>query len=69
MLHDDVINAITKKKFYIWAINKIEDGISILTGIQSGKRHKDGSFTKNSVFVNAMDYASFFSVKLSFYET
>jgi lon-related putative ATP-dependent protease len=50
MLRDEIISAVAGKKFSIWAIDKIEDGIAILTGIQAGKKHKNGSFTKNSVF-------------------
>ena len=37
-------------KFRIWAVDKIEDGIRILTGVPAGVCHKDGSFTKDSIF-------------------
>jgi len=50
MLNNDVIHAVKQGKFHIWAVNKIEDGIRILTGVSAGQMHKDGSFTKDSVF-------------------
>jgi len=31
-------------------VDKIDDGIRILTGVPAGQQHKDGSFTKDSVF-------------------
>jgi predicted ATP-dependent protease len=50
MLSDEVIEAVKNGKFYIWSVNKIEDGIRILTGVPAGQKHRDGSFTKDSVF-------------------
>jgi len=50
MLDDEIIEAVKKGKFTIWAVNKVEDGIRILTGVPAGQAHKDGSFTKDSIF-------------------
>ncbi len=50
MLNDEVVEAVAKGKFNIWAVNKIEEGIEILTGIPAGQMHKDGTFTKDSIF-------------------
>ncbi|AOM82922.1 Lon protease family protein [Salisediminibacterium beveridgei] len=36
MLHDDVINAVSKGDFSIWAIEHIAEGLEILMGIPSG---------------------------------
>jgi lon-related putative ATP-dependent protease len=50
MLDDEVIEAVEKGKFHIWAITRIEEGITLLTGKEAGKKRRDGSFTPGSVF-------------------
>lgn len=49
MLREDVIDAVAKRKFHIYAIETIDEGIEILTGMKAGKRMKDGSFEHGSV--------------------
>jgi lon-related putative ATP-dependent protease len=55
MLKDEVHDAVAKGKFHIWAVDTIEDGIRILTDTPAGKLHKDGTFTKDSVFAASRD--------------
>ncbi len=50
MLREDVVKAVKKKQFTIYAIDKVEEGIEILTGHHAGSRGKDGHFPKGSVF-------------------
>ncbi|HEM49388.1 MAG TPA: ATP-dependent protease, partial [Caldithrix sp.] len=50
MLNEEVIQAVKDKKFTIWSVDHIEDGIRILTGIGCGQKHKDGSYTEDSIF-------------------
>lgn len=50
MLKDEVIEAVAKGKFLIWAIDTIEDGLKILTGKRAGKRNKQGKFLKGTVY-------------------
>ncbi len=50
MLREDVTDAVKSKKFHIWAIKNIEEGIELLTGVRAGKRLKDGTFGKGTVF-------------------
>ncbi|NNE07015.1 MAG: AAA family ATPase [Gemmatimonadetes bacterium] len=50
MLHDEVVEAVRKKKFRVYAIERIEQGIEILTGVSAGTRRKNGRFPKNTVF-------------------
>jgi len=50
MLDHEVLNAVEKGKFHIWAISKIEEGITLLTGVDAGRKHGKGSFTSGSVF-------------------
>ena len=49
MLREDVINAVNEGRFHIYAIDNVDDGIEILTGIKAGKPNKNGEFPKGSV--------------------
>ncbi|HOW52792.1 MAG TPA: ATP-binding protein [bacterium] len=49
-LSDEVVQAVQKKKFRIYAIASIMEGIEILTGLPTGNRLKSGKFTPGSLF-------------------
>ena len=49
MLKDEVLSAVEKGLFRIWAIDTVDDGLEILTGLTAGKKLQGGSFSKNSV--------------------
>lgn len=49
MLRQDVIDAVAAKKFRIFPITTIEQGIEILTGVPAGQRGADGKFPANSI--------------------
>ncbi len=49
MLRQDVVEAVKKGKFHIYAIKHIDEGIEILTGIKAGKRLKSGSFEQKTI--------------------
>ncbi|MEW5994066.1 MAG: ATP-binding protein [Candidatus Zixiibacteriota bacterium] len=49
LLRPDVMEAVDKKRFHIYPIKTIEEGIEILTGKPAGKRLAGGRFTKASV--------------------
>jgi ATP-dependent Lon protease len=38
MLREDVVQAVEDRKFHIWSIERVEEGIEILTGIKAGER-------------------------------
>jgi len=48
-LREEVIEAVRKGKFHIWAIRTVDEGIELLTGQRAGRRTKRG-FTKGSVY-------------------
>ena len=48
-LSDEVIEAVKKKKFHVYAISTIDEGIEILTGVPAGKKNKAGNFPLGSV--------------------
>ena len=49
MLKSEVVEAAKKGKFHIYAVESIDQGIEILTGVKAGKRKKDGSFGEGTV--------------------
>lgn len=48
-LSDEVVEAVKDKKFHIYAVSNIEEGIEILTGVPAGKKDKNGSFPAGTV--------------------
>lgn len=50
MLKDEVLDEVRNGRFHIYAINHIEEGLEILTGLPAGKMNKNGSYQKDSVF-------------------
>ena len=48
-LSDEIIEAVKDKKFHIYAITTIDEGIEILTGVPAGKRNKEGKFPAGSI--------------------
>lgn len=49
MLNEEVIEAVNNNQFHIYPIERIEEGIEILTGVKAGKKTAKG-YEKNSVF-------------------
>jgi lon-related putative ATP-dependent protease len=49
MLREEVYEAVEKKKFYIYAISSVDEGIEILTGFKAGKQMTDGSFEDGTI--------------------
>lgn len=49
MLKKEVVNAVEQGLFTIWAIELVDEGLEIITGLTAGIRLKGGSFSKNSV--------------------
>ena len=48
-LSDEVVEAVKKVDFHIYAISTIEEGIEILTGVPAGKKDNNGHFPAGSV--------------------
>ena len=43
-LPDEIIDAVRKGKFHVYAVGTIDEGIEILTGVPAGKKDKNGKF-------------------------
>ena len=48
-LSDEVVDAVKDKKFHIYSISTIEEGIEVLTGVPAGKKDKDGHFPAGTI--------------------
>ncbi len=50
VLKDEVIEAVKAKKFHIYPISSIDEGIEILTGVKAGKKGARGKYPQNSIY-------------------
>ncbi len=49
MLRNDIVEAVKKKKFHIWAVETIDQGIEILTDKPAGKKDKKGNYPEGTI--------------------
>ncbi|MCC5910479.1 MAG: AAA family ATPase [Clostridiaceae bacterium] len=49
MLKQEVIQAVKENKFHIYAIQHVEEGIEILTGIAAGEKDENGEYPEGSI--------------------
>jgi len=49
MLKKEVVDAVRKKKFHIYAISTVDEGLELLTGMKCGKRTKSGKYPKGTL--------------------
>ena len=55
MLRPDVLDAVKKRKFHIYPVKTVTEGVEILTGVPGGARLNSGGFTKGSVLAQVDD--------------
>ena len=48
-LRDDVVEAVSKGRFHVWAVTTIDEGLEILTGVPAGTRQADDSYPEGTV--------------------
>ncbi len=49
MLKEEILKAVEDKKFHVWAVDTVDDGIEILTGVKAGLPNKHGQYPKGTV--------------------
>ena len=49
MLRKDVVEAVGKGKFHVYAVKTIDEGIEIMTGKKAGEIKPDGNYPKNTI--------------------
>ena len=63
VLRPDVVAAIEAGRFHIWAVDRIEEGIEVLTGVPAGgTRGVDGKYPVGSIFRRVEDRLEAFAV-------
>ncbi len=50
MLRPDVVEAVGRGEFEIYAIETVEEGIEVLTGVPAGEAGVNGNYPSNTVF-------------------
>jgi len=55
MLAAPVVAAVAAGRFHVWAVDTIDDGIEILTGVSAGERLEDGTYTPGSLHARVHD--------------
>lgn len=50
MLRHEVIDAVQKRQFHIYAVKTVEEGLEILTGLKAGERGPDGEFPEGTIY-------------------
>lgn len=50
MLKDEVIEAVKKKEFHIYPVERVEEAVEILMGFKAGKELKNGKYESDSIF-------------------
>ncbi len=65
MLSDEVIEAVARKKFHIYAIDHIEQGLELLTGIPAGELDSGGSFAPGSFNCRVIEQLKQFNRQLA----
>jgi len=49
MLKEEIVEAVKARKFHIYSVKTVDEGIEVLTGVKAGERKTDGTFEENSV--------------------
>jgi lon-related putative ATP-dependent protease len=49
VLHDDVVEAVQAGQFNIYTIDKMEEGLEILTGMKAGELKEDGTYPEGTI--------------------
>lgn len=53
MLKDEVLAAVRAGQFHLYAVQTIDQGIEILTGVPAGQKDENGSYPEDSIFARA----------------
>lgn len=55
MLDEDVVAAVREGRFHVWAVETVDQGIEILTGLAAGERGADGSYPRGTLHRRVQD--------------
>jgi len=60
MLRDDVVEACRKGDFFVYAVETIQEALSLMTGHEAGELDEEGNYPKDSLLGKAVDKAQQF---------
>ncbi len=69
MLRKDIVEAVEKKKFHVWMVETIDEGIEILTGKSAGTKDKNGNYSKGTIHHLANQKLETYAEKMKNYGT
>ncbi len=49
MLDPEIVEEVTKGNFHIWAVDHVDEGIELLTGMPAGSRDEDGNYPEGTI--------------------
>jgi len=61
MLNDEVLEAVRAKRFHVYAIDRVEEGLEILTGVAAGSPDAKGEYGADTVFGRVQRKLNLFS--------
>jgi hypothetical protein len=50
MLNDEVLEAVSQGRFHVYAMDSVEQGLEILTGVPAGQADNRGEYPEHSIF-------------------
>jgi len=53
MLSEEVVEAVKQRRFHIYPVSTIDEGIEILTGVKAGALKSDGDYEADTVHFKA----------------
>jgi len=67
MLKKEVVDAIKRKRFHIYAITTIDEGIEILSSVKAGRKLRSGRFERDTVNDFVDDKLAHFAEQIKYY--
>ncbi len=67
MLREDIIDAVEAGKFSVYAVDTIDQGLEVLTGLRAGTRNRRGQFPRGSVNWRVEDRIRHYAEKRKFF--
>jgi hypothetical protein len=58
MLDEKVVAAVGEGRFHVWAVESVDQGIEILTGVHAGERGPDGVYPEGTLHRRVQDRLS-----------
>ncbi len=54
-LRQDVVQAVEQGRFHLWTVQRVEEGLHLLTGLEAGRPNDDGVYPPGTIFRRVTD--------------